>query len=331
MRFFKSWPLLLLLIGMVAYGKDPTFDLGGKCRSEDPEVKLGHQLDYLELEKAKKDKNWNLVIEQQKISVRDGCSVPFRWKELLEALIGAKRFDDAVAVFYDMKRHEASISHFHISKLDKDFLNSSEFKKSKVGKDFFQETQSINFKVEQGKEKLKSMDPKLKPPALYVSKDNKCPFEYCELGKWKTTKTIKLLAEVRSSRVVEEIPKGTTVTALTGEVLKEPEPGVTLRDHGDIKEGEIIYILDYTGEGGMNVWYKGKKEHFLFDFNDIYEESAENDSLGGPLKKLYPERKSAEEWWVQIHTPSEITGWVEVLNDGEGQFDGPDGSFRPHP
>ena len=100
---------------------------------------------------------------------------------------------------------------------------------------------------------------------------------------------------------------------------------MALEDLGELKEGGVIFLLDNLGEGHVNYWYNGKLKPELNLDEGLYFYEYENCVPGaGPrtysLRKLQPELKYRNDWWVRIHTVDGKGGWV--LN--EGQFDNMD-------
>jgi hypothetical protein len=132
-----------------------------------------------------------------------------------------------------------------------------------------------------------------------------------------------LLESIRSEKVVARVPAGARVTGVTGEVWVEPQPYAVLRDNGFLKGGDVIFFLDNLGEGHVNYWYNGRLKPPLGITDGLYSYTYENcnsnNVIAGAcsLRKLYPEKKLATEWWVKIRTADGTEGWV--LNTG--QFD----------
>ena len=101
-----------------------------------------------------------------------------------------------------------------------------------------------------------------------------------------------LVDQPNGKKVVARIHKGEEVQALTGEVHSIPLRVVAKQDDPDagVKAGDVIYVLNYIGEGAWKVWHNGKLV------------VVENFSDKGP----YPRST----WWVKLKTKSGIVGWT---------------------
>ena len=131
-----------------------------------------------------------------------------------------------------------------------------------------------------------------------------------------TRSAVQLLESIGSATVVAEIPADARVDGVTGEVWVEPQPYAVLRDNGLLKAGDVIFFLDNLGEGHVNYWYKGSlnPELELHDglYSYTYENCQANHVVAGAcsLRKLHPEKKFLNEWWVKIRTSDGKEGWV---------------------
>ena len=143
------------------------------------------------------------------------------------------------------------------------------------------------------------------PPNPYIDK-GACPFECCTYRDWKATKPITRLDQPNGKKRVAQISAGSTVHAVTGEVISAPTAIVARQAYADspIRKGDTFYFLHYAGEGYSLVWYKGK----TFDV-DLDQSGATPE---GP-----PDGGAA--WWAQIRIPDGKSGWVRVNDQFENQ------------
>jgi len=134
---------------------------------------------------------------------------------------------------------------------------------------------------------------------------------------------VKLRETIDSGKIIGEIPPGSPVQALTGEVRVEPEPYAVLQDNGILKAGDVIFFLDYRGEGHINYHYGGKLNPELGIDPALVAYTTENCNAnaarGGKdpcwLKKLRPDKTFLKEWWVKIRMANGKVGWA--LNTGQ--------------
>ncbi len=275
-----------------------------------------------EIELAQKTQRWDAIIEKRKASVQEDCKVPHRWKELFDVFVNANKYKEAVDILNEMKNREMTIPGIVLEKSSTAFLQSTEFTNSDFGKRFQQAQALTTALINEAKLKIASMSEKEKPPTPYEA-EGACPFECCQLGKWKTRETTQLLQEIRSTKIVSEVPSKTEVVAIESKVIKDPEPYIALESRGIVKQGDVIFMLDYQGEGSIAYWYKGKRSPDLqtgFDTNNFYENDQANSTEKRWLRKVYPEKKFADEWWAKLRLSDGRTGWVL----SKGQFDGTD-------
>jgi hypothetical protein len=151
-------------------------------------------------------------------------------------------------------------------------------------------------------------------PKLPYVKKGACPFEGCMYGKWTLMEPAKLCEhQGLDSRVLADLKIGQTVEALTGEIhtTRYGEISVnksrmldTDKEKLILKPGDVLYDLEYLGEGFHRVWYKGK----------LYEIALGSDHLQDsdiPYGRIIAERRT--NWWVNVRIKGPgkgLNGWI---------------------
>lgn len=294
------------------------FDLGGPCHLRGPHRPLA--LTGRQQVELRRTGNWDALIDGLRQDVRSNCVIAFRWEKLFIALVEGRRYREAVQVLTDMAMRRFPLPHALIAKANPGFLTSEEFKTSEFGIEYAATEISIQRNMQLAAVKLSSMDDKARPPIPYRAK-GACPFECCTYRDWTTRSAVQLVESIGSNTIVAEIPEGTRVAGVTGEVWVEPEPYAVLTDNGALKAGDVIFFLDNMGEGQVNYWYNGSLNPPL-ELGDglhgyTYENCSANNVIAGAcsLRKLQPEKTFMNEWWVKIRTSAGKEGWV--LNKGQ--------------
>jgi hypothetical protein len=128
-------------------------------------------------------------------------------------------------------------------------------------------------------------------------------------------------------RVAFTIKKGEKFRAITGNV-HILRPGIVkvleAFAEGDdtlrvtFAAGDTIWLLDYVGEGGQNIWYGDRVR--TIDVDDWDWSQLEARTAPPPAKLI---REPRAEWWVQVQNQRGQTGWI--LIPPEGLPDGADG------
>ncbi len=296
------------------------FDLGGPCLLSDrlsPATITGNQKEEL-----RSDSQWEPLIEAAKQDVRGGCSVPYRWQTLFTALVNGHRYADAVKVLDEMKSRGFPLPHSLLSEADAAFRTSDEFTQSAIGIEYRKREDEVQRSIKLAEEQLAAMNPNELPANPYISK-GACPFECCTYREWKTKSAVQLRESIGSEKIIAEIPAGTSIRALTGEVHVEPEPYAVLADNGMLKAGDVIFFLDYRGEGYTNYWYQGRLSPDIGADDGLASQTTENCQANAAkdgtdpcwLTRLRPQKKFLNEWWVQLRTKDGKVGWT--LNIGQ--------------
>jgi pentatricopeptide repeat protein len=294
----------------------PEFDPGGLCLEKDPRRRL--PAGYPREEELRKAGDWEQLIEAMEALVRDNCDIPFRWAGLFKALADGGRSTDALRVANEMTRRGFPPPHAVVAKTAIQFRESEEFRASPLGTEYARREGEIQQVLKRAEENLAGMGTDL-PPKIYRSL-GACPFECCTYRKWKTEKPVRVQESIQSPAIVAEVPAGADVTGVTGEVHVEPEPYAVLENNGVLKAGDVVFFLDYEGEGYVSYWYKGKIKPDL-GLDDGLTSYTDDECLPGrqkgacSLRKMRPGKKFLTEWWVKIRSSDGKEGWV--LNTGQ--------------
>lgn len=158
--------------------------------------------------------------------------------------------------------------------------------------------------------------PRAEPP-LPVIDTNACPFEGCTFRKWPAIKDAAIFSSWKKDRKqIAIVRKGQIVTGLTGvHITLEPDRAKVLKPIPDlgVKPGDIILRYMYEGEGYANIWTNGKW-HKDYDCSFLKEKDGSGCTRDCSAVVVSDGRK---EWWVQVKTQQEATGWTKV----EDQFE----------
>jgi uncharacterized protein len=137
-------------------------------------------------------------------------------------------------------------------------------------------------------------------PQVPFQDDGACPHECCMYGDWVSNVATDVMADSRNNAALAfKVKKGEKVTAVTGFVMTT-KPGkakvkrsTTIGDQ-QAKEGDIVWLLTYLGEGHFKVWFKGK----VVDDLDV-------------LESLDIKTQPDFLWWAKIKNRKGQTGWTE--------------------
>jgi hypothetical protein len=125
--------LIVLIAGLLSpfagSAAEQYYDLGGPCKDQ-PLMNLR------EINDARKGGAWDRVIELEKLQVRAGCRIEYRWHELVNALIEAPRQSEAAQVLQEMDSRGFDVNPSIIGRDHPEverFMEGPEFKASPVG------------------------------------------------------------------------------------------------------------------------------------------------------------------------------------------------------
>lgn len=175
---------------------------------------------------------------------------------------------------------------------------------------------ALNRESAESKERRKAaaqrMMDRQRPPQTYAAK-GACPFECCVYREWNVEENVELYDSPGGTRQTGLAAKGEQVEGLTGEVHLSPTP-VLVRYRPPYSQGvdigDVVFILDYRGEGHANIWHEGRiietdvlsvEDHCMFPGEDCWGE--------------YLDPSDAEQrpsvWWVKVRTSSGAVGWTD--------------------
>jgi hypothetical protein len=177
----------------------------------------------------------------------------------------------------------------------------------------------------------------LPPPNPYVAKAV-CPGECCTYGAWKARVPLRAFkTEGDTTEVAFALAPGDTFRALTGNVhvmtpgivrvqhaftadvaYQGTAPGSWLNDRQAFAPRDTLWLLNYLGEGGQAIWYRGRVLTISEDYWTTPEEFGRTES--DPLAQLLREQDAA--WWVQVVSRGR-SGWLRILG-AECPVDGAD-------
>ena len=319
--------LIALIATKAAFG----FELGGPCIDPNARTAADFVTELRELmhpqRQALKAGDYSTAIRLQKVIVRMQCQNDYRWLYLAELLLDAKRYREAVevlSVLYDRESNRieerlAQEQHkFHVLLGRPEFLDSELHARIAKNEAKFRERHRLFAS------RLARLDATARPPTHYVAK-GVCPFECCQYGNWSVSKTMPLYDRPHGTMVVARAVEGEKVIGLTGEVHVLPAPIAVLvpvksyQPTLSVTKGEIVFQLDYLGEGFAHMWRSGTitemevsgvvKTYCPFPSQDCWGEYIS----GEPLESDYA-------WWVKIRLPDGNVGWTKEIN-----FDGVSG------
>jgi hypothetical protein len=163
------------------------------------------------------------------------------------------------------------------------------------------------------------------PPKVPYEDHGACPFECCTYRMW----TVNAETPVRTDRrdnapVAFRVRVGEVVDGLTGVVVTTKlgratirEPIVVDSDKLELRPGEVVYVVNYSGEGVWKIWARGRLYHL--------EIAGKQETCGGQERESVPcAAQIVEEpktvWWAKVRNRTGHEGWTRQL----GHFDNVD-------
>jgi hypothetical protein len=282
------------------------FDLGGPC--DDGQVPSVSDF-YPELRKAMENGDHLRVIDLHKRYVRAMCSNHHRWAGLAEAYLDSGQADMAVRVLQELHRSGVEIkpATFPYQENLASLIESPEFERSELGRELRELHRLAAARRETHRRQLEALDPTARPQERYVA-EGACPFECCSYREWNVLETTPLYDAPSGKVVVGSAVKGRKVRGVTGEVHLRPAPVAVVHDRPPFARGEIVFVLDYLGEGFYRYWKSGQIGE---------DELWVDDVCLRPSRDCWAEYilpsgdRQAPQWWILIETEEGQRGWTD--------------------
>lgn len=310
-----------LIVGLLFAGLGRAEDLetpvlGGPCLVESfnnvANIQAWHALVQKQMAAAAR-KDVNAAIELTRQVLRSRCSLSIWWFKLAELQHGASRPADALQTLSAMYPRRGNDLQEYLANPKSAlhaFAGTEMFRKSALGQKLIGNERALAQRVLEGQRQASAS---AKPPADYVAK-GACPFECCRYGQWTVRRPVTLYSEPDGKPVELLLKTGQRVTAMTGEVRLKPIPVRTFFP----TQGEILYLLDYTGEGFGNVWRQGKVENRSVTGARRMCSFPEAECWGEFLTPVPSEKLSFGVWWVKIQTVDGMIAWVQGADGFSG-------------
>jgi hypothetical protein len=302
---------LLLCASASAGNREPEV-LGGPCRPEGSTVDHGwHALVTRYLQEERRG-DIGPSIETAKQIVRGRCSSEHWWLQLAESLTRAGRIQEAIATLEELYERRSNAVEERLRSKEsplRKLAATEEFRRSDLAPRLSTNREALRKRLANARARLAEGS---RPPQNYIAK-NACPFECCGFGTWRVTEDTVLYDRPGGNSVLGRVRIGESVEALTGEVHLHPRP-VRVRfaghDQFPAEEGQVVFLLDYLGEGMGRVWLNGK----VFDM-DITAVRAQCTFAGPGCWGEFLDSRDSDSvreatWWVQIKTRAGVTGWT---------------------
>ena len=139
-----------------------------------------------------------------------------------------------------------------------------------------------------------------------------CPFECCTYRRWEVTKDTQLYKEKNQESDMLTIAKiGDSIQALTGDVHVRPLKLTVVKNHDIHQKNDVIWLLNYFGEGRYAAWKDGKHISVELPFSP-YQKTKQLDwaVIEGSYKMI---------WWVRIKTQNGLEGWTKEVGNFSNQ------------
>ena len=308
-------PLLVCLTAAIAWpaaARAGGFDLGGPCVSASEPEDL-----FLEVEVARERGDRPRVIALETESVRHMCTNSYRWYQLADAYLRAGNRERAAAVLEEVYDRGFEVKPSAIGEQETllAFLGSADFRASEIGRRLETHKQELSARRDAYRRRLSGLSEADRPDPIHIS-ESACPFECCVFRDWSVLADTALVERPLGGRVTGTARAGDTVKGVTGRVYVEPLPLGIAHDFGVFKESDVIFLLDYLGEGTYGVFHRGEIAGVYFsDLNHCVRPSE-----ACWAETLFAEADPARrrhDWWVLIETADGTGGWTrETRNFG---------------
>ncbi|MDA1234379.1 MAG: hypothetical protein O3A53_06235 [Acidobacteria bacterium] len=306
----------------VAPPAEPIAALGGSCLSVAYEAADGIRYGELtsEASRAERRQDYIAAVDLAKQIVLADCANWYWWRKLAELQLKVDRAAGAVATlseYHDRGGNDVD-PWLHDSEGQlRELLNSDAFKRSTLAQELAAEREAVDQRRRAAGDKLASIE---RPPEYYVA-DNACPFECCMYGEWTALEPKTLYRAPESAEAIGAVEANQTVEALGGEMRLRPTP-VLVRFAGveglTAKAGDIVFLLDYSGESFGNVWVDGEVQS-ASGFGARENCPSPNQECWGEV--LRPEDAGNWRngvWWIEIKTKDGTIGWTSEADHFTG-------------
>lgn len=129
----------------------------------------------------------------------------------------------------------------------------------------------------------------------------------CNYRNWRTVQLTPLLAEhSRRAAVLGTLMPGEWVHVEELATRLVPRRGVVREDTSDLRAGEVVYGLEYEGEGFLSIWRRGERASVGYEEQPAIEWDQERASVAD-LESLGT--------WARVTRENGQAGWVR-LEDG---------------
>ena len=298
--------------------------LGGSC---EPRKELDRSWQDLVTRhrQAERSSDREATLTLAKEIVRGNCDSDYWWFKLAANYLDLNRPADAVATLEALRARGANAIHWRLDKPDpatRRILATPEYRNSPLARQLAADRQARDRRLARARARLAALP---HPPEDYVAKQA-CPFECCGFGTWTVSKDTPLYDRPFGTREVGRAPQGTKVLGVTGEVHLRPAPVlVRLPDPEGFtaKPADVVYVLDYTGEGYGRIWQDGKiVDGFIAGASEIClfpeKETCWGEYINAEDAPRDRARLGRGTWWVKIKTPAGVTGWTRETGNFAG-------------
>ena len=317
-----SWFCFLAVTGLAQSPEIAV--LGGPC--EPPKELDRGWFDLVQRQQqAGKKGDREAALALAKDIVRRNCESDDWWFKLAAGYLDLNRPAEAVATLSALRARGANAVHWRLDKPDatlRRLLTTPEYRNSPLARQLAADRRARDRRLARARERMAAQP---HPPENYIAK-NACPFECCGFGTWTVRKTTDLYDQPFGTRIIGRAVRGAKVQAVTGEVHLRPVP--VLVRHADpegftAKPDDIVYLLDYTGEGYGRIWQDGKAvQGFVGGVAAIcvtpQEETCWGEFVKGEDAPDESGRLGRGVWWVKIKTSSGVTGWTRQTGNFGG-------------
>lgn len=299
------------------------YDPEGSCLEDPPPgAALDDSVDlFRRIRRAVREEAWDTAIALQRKSVRLMCDNPYRWFTLAEFHHRAGEDTAALRVMTRLYQRDPNAIEARLDRDDERLLavrESRPFQGSKLQAMMKRNRRSLRERRRRFRDTAASLPASHQPPERYVAR-NVCPFECCVYRTWSVHGPATVYEGPRGDTVVGRVDEGDTVEGLTGHVYLKPRAvGVRTEVRLDrnrpgsrmirAEPGEVLFELDYVGEGFSHVWYRG--DTYLVGSHTFQTHCPRPDKECRGEYLDPDEGAYRRDWWVNIRLPDGTVGWT---------------------